>query len=114
MTSPPEERRPSLWHSLRSGLFFIMAFCVCGGVVGLTVGVPLDKFLRPHAHGFPGLLGILLGVPVGALLGLGVGVWKVRGLEPKRREHLGGLALLAAAACASGLFLAVQTGLMRW
>ncbi len=100
--------------SIASGLFFLAALTVGGGALGLTVGVPLDKVLRPGSHGFPGLLGILLGTPAGALLGLGVGLWWFRRLSLQRRLRAGALALGAAALCALGLFGADQLGLMRW
>ena len=117
MSRPPlsgEQHPTQLARFVVSGLFFLAAFIVGGGALGLTVGVLLDKALNQDAHGFPGLLGLLLGTPVGALLGLIVGLSRLKRLAPEQRFRLGGLALGVTGVCALGLFGAVQLGLMRW
>jgi hypothetical protein len=110
----PQREHGFTARNIVTGLFFLAALTVGGGALGLAVGVPLDKVLRPHAHGFPGLGGLLLGTPIGALLGLGVGLWWLTRLSVHQRLRLGGLALGVAALCAIGLSGAVALGLMRW
>jgi hypothetical protein len=100
--------------AIATGLFVLAALTVGGGALGLTVGVLLDKALRPDSHGFPGLFGLLLGTPVGALLGLVVGLVLLRRQSLNQRLRTGSLAIAMAFACALGLFGAVQLGLMRW
>ncbi|HZI16284.1 MAG TPA: hypothetical protein VE153_38320 [Myxococcus sp.] len=112
---PPPDIDPRLTaRTLASGLFFLAALAFGGGALGLTVGVLLDKALRPHAHGFPGLAGLVLGTPAGVLLGLGVGIGWMTRLSARQRYRLGGLTLGVASLCALGLFGAVELGLMRW
>lgn len=109
------EPRPATaaWR-FASGLFFLAALTVGGGALGLTVGVLLDKALRRHAHGFSGLLGLLLGTPAGALLGFGGSLLWLGRLAPDQRLRRGALALGVAGTCGLGLLGAVQLGLMRW
>lgn len=110
----PARGSVSTARAIGSGLFSLAALTVGGGALGLTVGVLTDKALRQDAHGFPGLFGLLLGTPVGALLGLVVGLWLLRRQTVGQRVRTGGLALAVAAVCALGLFGAVQLELMRW
>lgn len=100
--------------SLLGGLFFLVALVLGGGVVGLTVGVPLDKALHPNPHGLPGLGGLLVGVPAGALLGLGLGLVGLRRLSHAQRLRFGLFVLIVGAACALGLWGSVLLGVMRW
>ncbi len=112
---PPPDIDPSLTkRTLASGLFLLAALAVGGGAFGLTVGVLLDKALSSDGHGFPGLAGLLLGTPSGALLGLGVGIVKMTRLSGRQRYRFGGIALGVGALCALELFVAVQLGWMRW
>lgn len=109
MTTPT-----STAHTLASGLFLLTALVVGGAALGLTVGVLLDMAVNDNGHGFPGLGGLLLGTPVGALLGLGLGVSLLRRQSFAQRFRTGALALAVAAACALGMSGAVQLGLMSW
>ncbi|QSQ20982.1 hypothetical protein JY651_38130 [Pyxidicoccus parkwayensis] len=101
-------------HAITSGLFLLAALFVGGGALGLTVGVLVDKSVNDNGHGFPGLGGLLMGTPVGALLGFGLGLLLLRRQSHAQRVRTGAVGLGVAAACALGMFGAVQLGLMSW
>ncbi|QSQ11581.1 hypothetical protein [Myxococcus landrumensis] len=96
-------------------MFLFVALVLSGGTVGLTVGVVLDKTLSPATHhGFPGLAGLLMGTPVGALLGAGIALFVMRGRTPHQRLRLALLALTVGTICALGLWSSVLLGIMDW
>ncbi|WP_044278329.1 hypothetical protein [Myxococcus stipitatus] len=101
--------------AVASAVFLLVALFLSGGTVGLTVGVVLDQALSPATHhGFPGLGGLLVGTPVGALLGAGTALFLMRGRTPSQRLRLALLALTVGTACALGLWGSVLLGLMDW
>ncbi|MFP2932764.1 hypothetical protein ACLESO_47985 [Pyxidicoccus sp. 3LG] len=110
----PAAPSDSTTRPIASGLFLLAALFLAGGTLGLAVGVPLDKALRPDSHGFPGLLGLLVGTPAGALLGLVAGLWRLKRLSYEQRLRFGVLALGVAAVAACGLYGAVLLGIMSW
>ncbi|WP_164001068.1 hypothetical protein [Pyxidicoccus caerfyrddinensis] len=116
MSTPATSLRgnTSTASAIATGLFVLAALTVGGGALGLTVGVLSDKAVNHDAHGFPGLFGLLVGTPVGALLGLVLGLLLLKRQSFSQRFRTGALALAVAAACALGLFGAVQLELMRW
>ncbi|MBJ6766019.1 hypothetical protein JGU66_35145 [Myxococcaceae bacterium JPH2] len=112
--SPSVSVSTQLGVSLASAAFLVVAFLLSGGSVGLTVGVVIDKAIDSDPHGLPGLMGLVLGTPTGALLGTVVGLFCLRGRTRHQRVRLGWLALAVGAVCALGMWGSVQLGLMSW
>ena len=105
--------RTSTAHAFASGLCLRMGLLMGGAAIGVAVGMPMDRMGAP-AHGFSGVLGLVLGGPVGGTLGLMLGEYLVRRLSPDQRFRSGIVGFAVAAACVLGMYGAVKLGLMRW
>ncbi|EYF01415.1 hypothetical protein [Chondromyces apiculatus] len=108
-----EGPRPGV-SGVASGLLLVAASVFGGGVLGLVIGVPVDKALT-SGHGFSGLGGIVFGTPLGMIVGLVAGVVGVVRLPlAGSRLRLAAVALGVGVACILAMVFAVQTGLMDW
>ncbi|PTL84210.1 hypothetical protein [Vitiosangium sp. GDMCC 1.1324] len=114
MSTSPGSGGRTRFLSILSGLFFILACGVLGGVLGISLGVPIDKMLTTHPHALAGLGGLLFGTPLGFLIGLVTGAAIVKRMPPPRRVRLGGTVLLAAIVFVAIDALAISTGLVEW
>jgi len=98
-----------------SCLFYLTTSIFLGGIIGLIIGVTLDKHLGSnHPHGMSGLGGLLLGTPIGLLIGFVGSISTFWELSIKDRMIKGSIALAIGTALALIMYWLVQANAIDW
>ena len=91
-------------------VFYIITNIICGGILGFIIGLFLSKS-SGHAH-IPDLTGLVIGAPIGMLLGLIGALLTFRTLTIKQRIRSGFIVCLCSICTLIVLAILFQIGVL--